>query len=168
MSDKLGMRARAREIEVLKCFEKKKETLSPSNFLTLSRHNVERLTEIGIHEIATVFSDLRAAGYIEVTPGYEMASAWIYELTEAGQMLLDTLVEVKQPKELESAESLFAYMSEYHDPNTHHWMSFNMTQYREEHRARFFLLLEKLCNQGRIAYKKYGRSWSVDIIDDDK
>lgn len=160
----LGLRARNREIEVLKCFEKKKAQLSPSDDLHLGRWDVEKLTQINIDEIAVVFRDLRAAGYIEVAPGYEMTSTWLYDLTEAGQAVLDSFIEVKQSEILENAESLFEYIRKYYDPDTHHWSQFNMSQYRPEHKARFVELLEELKTRGVIEYKPYGRSMCVDIL----
>ena len=163
MENKLGLRARNREIDVLKCFEKKKEHLSPSNALYLGRWDVEKLTEIDIHEIGTVFGDLRAAGYIEVAPGYKHASSWLYELTEEGQAVLDTFIEVTQPEILKDAETLYAYIYKYYYPDTHHWIEFNMTQYRPEHQARFEQLLEELQEQGQITYNAHGRSFVVDV-----
>ena len=161
---KLGLRARNREIEVLTCFEKKKQKLSPSDDLLLGRWDVEKLTEIDIHEIGTVFRDLRAAGYIEVAPGYEMTSSWLYQLTEAGQAVLDSFIEIKQPEILKDADSLYTYISKYYDPNTHHWSQFNMSQYRPEHQARFVELLEELKARGVIEYEPYGRSMSVNVL----
>ena len=110
------------------------------------------------------FRDLRAAGYIEVAPGYVQASTWLYELTEEGQAVLDSLVEVKPPEILKDAESLFKYISKYYDPDTHHWSQFSMTQYRPEHQARFVELLEALKARGVIEYKPHGRSMSVNIL----
>ena len=164
MTDKLGLRARNREVEVLKCFEKKKERLSPSDDLHLGRWDVEKLTEIEIDEIAVVFRDLRAAGYLKVTPGYEQTSSFLYDLTEEGQALLDSFIEVKPPEILESAESLYEYIRKYFDPNTHHWSQFSMTQYRPEHQARFIELLEELKARGVIEYHEYGRSMSVNVL----
>ena len=160
----LGLRARNREIEVLKCFEKKKEQLSPSDDLYLGRWDVEKLTQIEIDEIAVAFRDLRAAGYIMVAPGYEMTSTRLYDLTEAGQAVLDSFIEVKQPSILEDAESLHTYIRKYYNPNTHHWNQFSMTQYRPEHQLRFVELLEELKERGVIEYEKYGRSMSVNIL----
>ena len=164
MANKLGLRARNREIDVLKCFEKKKEHLSPSDNLLLGRWDVEKLTEIEIDEIAVVFRDLRAAGYIEVAPGYKQASSWLYELTEAGQAVLDSFIEVKQPEILENAEILFEYINGYFDPDTHHWSQFSMTQYRVEHATRFIALLDELQERGVLEYKPYGRSMCVNIL----
>ena len=161
---KLGLRARNREIEVLKCIEKKKEQLSPSDDLLLGRWDVEKLTEIDIHVIGVVFMDLRAAGYIEVAPGYLHASSWLYQLTDEGQAVLDTFIEVKQPEILKDAESLFAYIHKYYYPNTHHWSQFNMSQYRPQHQARFIELLEELKERGVIDYHKHGRSMYVDVL----
>ena len=161
---KLGLRARNREIEVLKCFEKKKKQLSPSDDLHLGRWDVEKLTEIDIDEIGTVFRDLRAAGYIEVAPGYKQASSWLYDLTDEGQAVLDTFVEVKPPEILKDAKSLYEYMIKYYDPDTHHWSQFNMSQYRPEHIERFVELLEVLKARGVIEYKPHGRSMCVDIL----
>ena len=160
----LGLRARNREIEVLKCFEKKKEQLSPSNDLLLGRWDVEKLTEIDIHVIGVVFMDLRAAGYIEVAPGYLHASSWLYQLTDDGLAVLDSLVEVKQPEILKDAESLFAYIRKNFYPDTHHWSHFSMTQYRPQHEARFIELLDELQARGVIEYKPYGRSMSVNVL----
>ena len=164
MKNKLGLRARNREIEVLKCFEKKKEQLSPSDDLHLGRWDVEKLTQIEIDEIAVVFRDLRAAGYIEVAPGYKMTSTWLYDLTAEGQAVLDTFIEVKQPEILKDAESLYTYISEYYDPNTHHWSQFNMSQYRPEHQARFLELIRELKEQDVIEYQEHGRSVHVNIL----
>ena len=163
MENKLGLRARNREIEVLKCFEKKKQQLSPSDDFHLGRWDVEKLTQIEIDEIAVTFRDLRAADYIEIAPGYKMTSTWLYQLTEAGQAVLDSFIEVKQPSILEDAESLHTYIRKYDDPNTHHWSQFNMSQYRPEHQARFIELLEELKERGVIDYHKHGRSMYVDI-----
>ena len=167
-TDKLGLRARNREIEVLKCFEKKKEQLSPSDDLHLGRWDVEKLTEIAIDEIGTVFRDLRAAGYIEVAPGYLHTSSWLYDLTDEGQALLDTFIEVKQPFQLETAEHLYEYIHKYYDPNTHHWSYFNMSQYRPEHQKRFKELLEELKARGVIEYSEHGRLMCVDILQSEK
>ena len=160
----LGLRARNREIEVLKCFEKKKEQLSPSNNLLLGRWDVEKLTQIEIDEIAVVFRDLRASGYIEVAPGYLHASSWLYQLTEAGQAVLDAFIEVKTPEILENADTLYEYIRGYFDPNTHHWSQFSMTQYRPEHQARFIKLLDELQERGVLEYKPYGRPMTVNLL----
>ena len=165
MANKLGLRARNREIEVLKCFEKKKERLSPSDDLFLGRWDVEKLTQMDVYEIPIVFGDLRDAGYIELAPGYEMTSPQLYQLTEAGQAVLDSFIEVKQPAILENAETLYWYIFKYHDPDIHHWTHFNMTQYRPEHQARFIELLEELQKRDVLEYKKYGRSMSVNILE---
>ena len=164
METKLGLRARNREIDVLKCFEKKKEHLSPSDDLHLGRWDVERLTQIEIDEIPVVFRDLRAAGYIEVAPGYKQTSSWLYDITEAGQAVLDSFIEVKQPAILENADSLYEYISKYYDPNTHHWSQFSMTQYRVQHATRFIALLEELQERGVLEYKPYGCSMCVNIL----
>ena len=158
MTDKLGLRARNREIEVLKCFEKKKEHLSPSDDLHLGRWDVEKLTQIAIDEIAAVFRDLRAAGYIEVAPGYEMTDSWLYVITETGQKLLDTFIEVKRPEELADAETLYTYIEKYENPDSHHWTEFNLSQYRTKHRMRFMVLLDELKEQKRLIYSPHGRS----------
>ena len=161
---KLGLRARNREIDVLKCFEKKKEQLSPSDDLLLGRWDVEKLTQIAIDEIGVVFRDLRAAGYIEVAPGYVQTSTWLYVLTAEGQAVLDTFIEVKQPDILKDAETLYKYISKYYDPNTHHWSEFNMSQYRPDHQAQFVKLLEELMGRCVIEYNKHGRSMYVNIL----
>ena len=101
--------------------------------------------------------------YIEVAPGYLHASSWLYQLTEAGQSVLDSFIEVKQPAILENAESLYEYIYKYYYPDTHHWSEFNMTQYRPEHQARFKELLEELQDQGKITYDVHGRSFVVDV-----
>ena len=163
MADKLGLRARNREIEVLKCFEKKKEQLSPSDDLYLGRWDVEKLTQMDVYEIPIVFGDLRDAGYIELAPGYEMTSPQFYQLTEEGQAVLDTFIEIKQPAILENAETLYEYIYKYYYPDTHHWIHLNMTQYRPEHQTRFKELLEELQDQGQITYNEHGRSFIVDV-----
>ena len=163
MADKLGLRARNREIDVLKCFEKKKEHLSPSNHLYLGRWDVEKLTQMDVYEIPIVFGDLRDADYIETAPGYEMTSPRLYQLTEAGQAALDSFIEVKRPEILENAETLYEYIYKYYHPDTHHWSEFSMTQYRPEHQARFAELLEELQEQGQITYNERGRSFVVDV-----
>ena len=161
MADKLGLRARNREIEVLKCFEKKKERLLPSDDLHLGRWDVEKLTQIDIHEISTVFRDLRDAGYIELAPGYEMTSPQLYDLTAEGQKLLDTFIEVKRPEELADAETLYTYIEKYENPDIHHWAEFNLFQYRTKHRQRFMELLDELKEQKRLIYSSRLRSVHV-------
>lgn len=168
MGNKLGLRARNREIEVLKCFEKKKEQLSPSDDLHLGRWDVEKLTEIDIHVIGVVFMDLRATGYIEVAPGYLHASSWLYDLTAEGQALLDTFIEVKQPERLKDAESLYAYVSRYDDPDTHHYAKFNMSQYHPVHEARFKELIAELKEQGMLDYDLHGRDVLVKWVKEKK
>ena len=164
MENNLGLRAKNREIEVLKCFEKKKQQLSPSDDLHLGRWDIEKLTEIEIGEIAVCFRDLRAAGYIEVAAGYEMTDSRLYDLTKSGQAVLDSFIEVKQPFILKNAESLYTYILKFYDPNTHHWCHFNMSQYRPEHQTRFVDLLEKLKLRGALQYENRGRLMSVDIL----